>query len=206
MVSPDTNRSARWRRAAVRSTAVLLALGAAYAVVVSPGRLAAIADPGQSAPQAQLARAIGTRITFTVTQSAEFAAASKDQITIIFSDRSWSGPSAPTPLFGEDILQEFSFSARDFEGRNSSLTFTRLVKDQSFLSARFIRVVNHGGEGWGGGTLSMAVDGQPAIDRVPLTPRKGVSRKGFQDWNRERWSDRTYWEADLPRIIRRAKY
>jgi hypothetical protein len=206
MVSPDTSRSSRRRRAAVRSIAVLLALVVAYAVAATSGRSAAIARSGQSAPQAQLARAIGTRITFTVTQSTEFAAGSKDQITIIFSDRSWNGPTAPTPIFGDDILQEFSFSARDFDGRNNSLTFTRLVKDQSFLSARFIRVINHGGEGWGGGTLSMSVDGQPAIDRVALTPRKGASRKGFQDWNRERWSDRTYWEADLPKIIRRYKY
>ncbi|HJZ70471.1 MAG TPA: hypothetical protein VKE51_01960 [Vicinamibacterales bacterium] len=179
---------------------------ACCAAVAIPALVAVHARSDQSAPQAQAARAIGTRITFTVTQSTEFAAGSKDQITIIFSDRSWNGPVAPTPIFGDDILQEFSFSARDFEPRRNSLTFTRYVKDQSFLSARFIRVVNHGGEGWGGGTLSMSIDGQPAIERVALTPRKGAAAKGLQNWNRERWSDRTYWEEDLPKIIRRYKY
>jgi hypothetical protein len=177
---------------------------ACCAVVAAAEMFAVAAGPEQSAVQSQTLRAIGTRITFTVTQSSEFAAGSKDQITIIFSDRSAGGP--PNPIFGDDILQEFSFSARDFVSGRNSLTFTRFVKDQSFLNARFIRVVNHGGEGWGGGTLSMLVDGQPVLDKVPLTPRKGAGGKGLQDWNRDRWSERTYWEQDLPKIIRRYKY
>jgi hypothetical protein len=182
-------------------------LFACCAAVAAAEMFAVAARPEQSAVQSQTLRAIGTRITFTVTQSSESAAGSKDQITIIFSDRSASGPAPPSPIFGDDILQEFSFSARDFASGRNSLTFTRFVKDQSFLNARFIRVVNHGGEGWGGGLLSMAVDGQPVLDRVPLTPRKGAGGKGLQDWNRERWSQRTYWEQDLPKIIKpRYKY
>jgi hypothetical protein len=182
------------------------ALIACCTVVATTGLFVVTARSEQSAAQTQTLRAIGTRITFTVTQSAEFAAGSKDQITILFSDRSWGGAAAPNPIFGDDILQEFSFSARDFVAGRNALTFTRFVKDQSFLNARFIRVVNHGGEGWGGGTLSISVDGQPVLERVALSPRKGAAGKGLQDWNRERWSDRTYWEEDLPKIIRRYKY
>src|SRR5262245_23895311 len=193
MVSLHTSQWFRQRAFGVRAVFVLAVVAAALAIQALSGRADATARAAQSAPQAQLARAIGTRITFTVTQSSEFAAGSKDQITIIFSDRSWSGAAPPTPIFGDDILQEFSFSARDFTSGRTSLTFNRYVKDQSFLGARFIRVVNHGGEGWGGGTLTMSVDGQPVIERVALSPRKGAGGKGLQDWNRDRWSDRTYW-------------
>jgi hypothetical protein len=157
--------------------------------------------PPQNAAQMQTQRAIGTRITFVVTQSPELAARSTDQITILFSDRSWAGATAPSPIFGDDILQEFSFSARDFDARNT-LTFSRLVRDQTFLSSRFIRVVNHGGQGWGAGTLSVLVDSQPILDKVPMQPRKGDPRKGLQYWNRERWSERAYWEMELPRTKR----
>jgi hypothetical protein len=189
------------RRVAVRSLAALSMLAASYAIATAAGRSVSGAPPDQSAGQAQIARAIGTRITFIVTQSTEFAAGSNDQITILFSDRSWAATTVPpTPTFGEDILQEFSFSARDFDGTsNNTLTFTRFVKDQSFLSARYIRVINHGVEGWGGGTISMSVDGQPILDKEPLQPRKGAGKKGLQDWNRGHWADRTYWEKELPR-------
>jgi len=206
MASPHSNQVSRSRAVGVYPVVALVVVAAAFAIPAVSGRGDASAGAAQSAPQAQLARAIGTRITFTMTQSNEFAAGSKDQITIIFSDRSWSGAAPPTPIFGDDILQEFSFSARDFTSGRNSLTFNRYVKDQSFLGARFIRVVNHGGEGWGGGTLTMSVDGQQVIERVPLSPRKGAGGKGLQDWNRDRWSDRTYWEEDLPKIMRRSKY
>lgn len=182
-------------------TGLLLMVGIAYAAGLR-ARPSGDEAPGfQSAAQTQTQRAIGTRITFVVTQSPEFASRSKDQITIMFSDRSWSGVTAPNPMFGDDILQEFSFSARDFDARNS-LTFSRVVRDQTFLSARIIRVVNHGGEGWGAGTLSMSVDGQPILNKVAMQPRKGDPKKGLQDWNRERWKERTYWEMDLPRMRR----
>lgn len=181
---------------------MILVVAVAYAAGIHAGPSAGEAHFPQSAAQTQTQRALGTRVTFAVTQSPEFAARSKDQITIVFSDRSWVGAPAPTPIFGDDILQEFSFSARDFDGARNSLTFSRVVRDQTFLSARFIRVVNHGDEGWGAGTISMSVDGQPILNKVSMQPRKGESKKGLQDWNRERWKERTYWEMELPRFKR----
>jgi len=200
----DTSRSRR--RVAVRSLTALSLLAAAYAIAATAGRSVAGAGADQSAAQAQIARAIGTRITFTITQSNEFASGSKDQIMILFSDRSWNGPTPPLPLFGDDVLQEFTFSAQDFDAGRTTLSFTRLVKDKSFLNAPYIRVVNHGVEGWGAGTISMSVDGQPVLDKVPMQPRKGVAKKGLQNWNREHWNDRTYWEEALPKISRRYTY
>ena len=204
MLRSPATRSSRGRRVAAAALVTVSVGAVVYLAGATPLRLTAASGAGQSAPQAQIARTIGTRITFTITQSTEFAAGSNDQITILFSDRSWEGPTAPAPfpLFGDDIQQEFSFSARDFE-KSNQLTFTRFVKDQSFLSARFIRLINHGGEGWGGGTITMLVDGQPILNKEPLQPRKGAGKKGFQDWNRVRWSDRTYWEKELPRSPRK---
>ena len=144
-----------------------------------------------------------TRVTFVVTQTTEPAARSRDQITIVFSDRSWAAVAIPpAPLFGEDILQEFSFSAADFEKRDS-LTFTRVVRDQTFLAAKYIRVMNHGNEGWGGGTISISVDGKPVLERVGMRPRKGDPTEGLKNCNPREWRNRTYWEEELDRVRRK---
>jgi hypothetical protein len=192
-------------------TAVLAAVvgGVVAGATIGDNRPVAAA---QSAPQAQVQQALrdkpgaparASRVTFVVTQTTEFAARSKDQITIVFTDRSWEGISVPpTPLFGEDILEEFSFSAADFDKR-TSLTFTRVVRDAAFLAARYIRVMNHGDEGWGGGTLSMSVDGKPVLDRVDMRPRKGDPTEGLKDCNRLEWRNRTYWETELDRVRRK---
>lgn len=158
------------------------------------------------APQTAMPQTLKTpaspiyRITFTVTQTTEFAADSKDQITIIFSDRSWGTmTSPPAPLFGEDIAEEFSFSAADFEKR-LSLTFTRIVRDLSFLSSRYIRVINHGNQGWGGGSITMLVNGRREILNVTMRPRKGNPTAGIKGGNPDEWKDKTYWEEELDRI------
>jgi hypothetical protein len=186
-------------RTAIAVIAATLMLAAAYSAVVQTRASAPAPSAEQSAALTQTQRAIGTRVTFVVTQVPGLTGRSSDQITIVFSDRpgnAWKLP--PSPIFGDDIVQEFSFSARDFDSRNS-LTFSRLVRDQSFLLARYIRVINHGGQGWGGGTLSMTVDGQPILNNVSMQSRKGDAKKGLQDWNRERWNDKSYWEMILPR-------
>jgi hypothetical protein len=171
------------------------------------------AAAAQNAPLAQLEQTLrgtpsaggrATRVTFGVTQTTEFASRSKDQITIVFSDRSWAATTVPpTPLFGEDIQQEFSFSAADFD-KGNSLTFTRIVRDQAFLGAKYIRVMNHGDEGWGGGTISISVDGRAVLERVDMRPRKGDPGEGLKDCNRLTWRNRTYWEEELDRVRRKA--
>jgi hypothetical protein len=137
----------------------------------------------------------GSKLTFRISEGSSFASDSDDQITIIFSDRTWSGTAPPYPLFGDDILAEFSFSAVDVTSTRS-LSFNRIVRDMSFLDARYIRVVNHGGEGWGGGTLLILLDGKRIIGPVKLEPVSGPAR-GMQNWNRKKWPARTYWERDL---------
>lgn len=133
-------------------------------------------------------------VEFTVTQNTDCnGPASNDQITILFSNAEVS-QNMPMPVFGEDIIAEFSFSARDVKG---ALTFRRRVTDRSFLNARFIRVVNAGGDGWCSGFLSLSVDGRPILNRTPMFPRKGNQRNAIQDWNRDQWPGKTYWEAPL---------
>lgn len=211
----DPQISWQRRRQARRGLSVAaLVMTALAAAVVLVARHAPPARADQSAGQTVAQQAIktrppaGTRVTFVVTQGSEAFGRSKDQITIVFSDRSWRGAVPPSPLFGEDILQEFSFSATDFDKRNM-LTFSRIVRDQTFLGAKFVRVINHGDEGWAGGTLSIAIDGQPLFgqERVSMLPRTGDPTKGIQDWNRYQWRNRTYWEAELDQLRQlRRKY
>ncbi len=120
-------------------------------------------------------------------------------MTIIFANRSVEGPRAPRPFFGEDIVQEFSFSGMEFV--NNQLRFTRRVSDKSFLDARYIRVVNHGSNSWDGEQISLTVDGQDILRNVRMAPRLGVpASKGFQKFNPQEWASRSYWEAELPKF------
>jgi hypothetical protein len=157
----------------------------------------ASAGSGQSAMQRRVQDYL---VTFEVTESTEMAAGSVDQVTILFSNRVIDVPAPPSPVFGDDILAEFSFSGLDVAG--GRLRFSRRVPDRSFLEARYVRVVNSGGDGWGGATLTMAVDGEPVLTRVDLTKRKGQAGKGLQDWNRKNWRQRTYWEGELQALAR----
>ena len=124
---------------------------------------------------------------------------------IVFANRSVEGPRPPRPFFGEDIVQEFSFSGADFVG--NQLRFTRRVNDKSFLDARYIRVVNYGEDGWDGESITMTVDGQEILRNVRMSPRIGAEpAKGIQKFNPREWSSRTYWEADLSQFRKYSKY
>jgi hypothetical protein len=142
-------------------------------------------------------RLTGYRVTFQITEnSKQTAPATNDQITIVFSNRSVEGTSPPRPLFGDDIVQEFSFSGMDFG--SGQLRFSRRVRDKSFLGARYIRVVNHGSDGWQGDRIWLTVDGEEILPGVSMTPRAGSEPwKGIQKFNPREWSGRTYWEAEL---------
>lgn len=164
----------------------------------SPGIVAAGGADTRQLPISQSYRSIGYQVTFFVTQSPGSSSSSTDQITIAFANRSIEGPRPPKPFFGEDIVQEFSFSAVDFV--NNQLRFTRRVNDKSFLDARYIRVMNYGGDGWGGDQISLTVDGQEILRSVRMTARLiGDASKGLQNCNPRGWSGRTYWEAELAR-------
>lgn len=178
-------------------TALLLRMRGRIARLCPLLGVALVAWPSAAIGQASmqsLAR-VSSVVEFTVTQNADCGnPGSSDQITVLFSSAEVS-PRVPPSVFGDDILAEFSFSAGDLV--NGTLTFRRRTADRSFLNARFIRVVNAGANGWCSGTLTMIVDGRPVLSRVPMFPRKGNSRNGLQDWNREQWGGKTYWEAPL---------
>ena len=175
----------------------VIGLGMVAIVVAS-----AAARAGQSALQLRALQ--GFLVTFEVTQSSSGTATSTDQITILFSNVRGNSPQPPTPMFGDDIQQEFSFSALDVPG-GRPLQFSRRVKDKSFLDAAYVRVVNHGGDGWNGAILTMRVDGELILDRVDLSQTQGEKGKGLQDYNRRNWRGRTYWEGDLKSLRGRAK-
>jgi hypothetical protein len=143
-------------------------------------------------------------VTFEVrTASGRLGGGSTDQITIVFSNSKAPGPlvvGAPRPLLGEDVIQEFSFSSRDLVN-DQPFTFTRRVRDLTFLDARYIRVINTGTDGWAGEYLSITVDKNRILDRRTLYPRQGrQSEGGIEKFNRGQWPDRVYWEADLQQL------
>jgi hypothetical protein len=173
-----------------------MALVALLAAVENHFRVSAVPPAGGQPPTSQL-RLTGYQVTFRLTQNAkQIAPATNDQITIVFSSRSVEGPRPPRPLFGDDIVQEFSFSGMDFA--NGQLRFSRRVRDKSFLGARYIRVVNHGSDGWQGDRIWLTVDGEEILPGVSMTPRAGSDPgKGIQKFNPRDWRGRTYWEAEL---------
>ena len=173
-----------------------IALGAGLAAWA--GRLADV-SPAHAMP-------LGYQVTFQLTQSQKsLGPSTSDQVMIVFANRSVEGPRPPRPFFGEDIVQEFSFSGADFVG--NQLRFTRRVNDKSFLDARYIRVVNYGEDGWDGESITMTVDGQEILRNVRMSPRIGAEpAKGIQKFNPREWSSRTYWEADLSQFRKYSKY
>jgi len=192
----------------MRRTRATVSVAIAVALGLTAETLDSVAlgptNPAQL-PMAQYSRSIGYQVTFAITQNPKATApASDDQLTVIFANHSVEGPRPPKPFFGEDIVQEFSFSGTDFA--NNQLRFTRRVNDKSFLDARYIRVVNYGTDGWEGDQISLTVDGQEVLKNVPMMPRLGrTGSKGLQNFNPRNWSGRSYWEAELSRARQSAK-
>jgi len=152
------------------------------------------AAQAQGGPRGRL---FGYQVTFRFTQNAaQLAHNTSDQLTVVFSSRSAEAPRPAQPFFGDDILQEFSFSGEDFV--KDQLEFTRRMMDKSFVDAPYIRVINHGSDGWEGDKIWLTVDGEQILNGVSMSPRVGPGRaKGFQLFNPGKWQERSYWEAPL---------
>jgi hypothetical protein len=165
------------------------------------GPLSAAPPPSRAAPGRSV-------VEFEIkTALSGLGGSSSDQISIIFADVSADSPLLPSPLFGGDIRAEFSFSALDARvGR--ILAFSRRVNDVSFLDSPFIRVVNHGSDGWAGEWISLRVDGRPVLNQQSLYPRRGRNAKiGIEKFNPAQWSEKAFWEAPLQSIrLDRKKY
>jgi hypothetical protein len=175
---------------------------AALALTATAFDTVALGRPGSG--QAALQYRPVYSVTFQVTQSAKTVGpTTDDQLTILFSNRSAEGPAPPRPFFGEDIVQEFSFSGVDFVG--NQLRFTRRVSDKSFLDARYIRVVNYGSDGWEGDRISLVVDGQDILRNVQMTRIGPGAARGMQKFNPREWGSRSYWEGELGQYRRSFK-
>ena len=154
----------------------------------------------------------GFLVTFVVfqrrTQSSD---RSDDQITIIFAEapldmdlrlgarRSARSGGAPDPMFGEAIVQEFSFSGLDVP-EEGPLVFERIVRDLAFVEAPFIRVVNHGTDQWHGRSLLLEIDGEQVFE-LEIEPRMCATGEdslgeGLQNFNRKDWDECVFWEAE----------
>ena len=196
----DERQASAKRRSELRcaTTALALVLGtaAAWPVVSAPIDL--------QSPQAAYAR-LGYLVSFRFTQNSQLPAhGTNDQITVIFSSRTVEGTQPPRPFFDVDILQEFSFSGRDFQ--KDELQFTRRVRDKSFLEATYIRVVNYGEDSWSGERIWLTVDGEQILSGVSISPRTpGPSNAPFTNFNPEKWQRRNYWEAPLKSLRPAAK-
>ena len=103
---------------------------------------------------------------------------------------------------GENILAEFSFSAHDVPA-GQSISFSRLVQSTSFLDSRYIRVYNHGTDGWEGDYISIKVDDLVVLNRQSLFPRVGRNNNmegNIVKFSPEYWDGSRYWEEQLQRI------
>lgn len=128
-----------------------------------------------------------------------------DQITILFSNAAVDLRRPPTTPFGDGVVEQISFSGRDFPKPNSRVSFSKRVQSRSFLDCRYIRVVNAGTSPWAPTNISLRVDGQKVLDRVSMYPRKGVSAKGgIVRWNPADWRP-VFWEAELFRYYHPSK-
>jgi len=157
----------------------------------------------QSLVVAQSNRASGHEVVFELrTSTTAIGRASDDQLTIVFSNASGELSTPPTPLLGQDVLAEFTVSG--FDARPGQVSrIVRFVPDDSFLNARFVRVINHGADGWGGESISLTIDGRTVLSRQSLFPRKGARLDGgIEKYNRLQWRERIYWEQELQRIRR----
>ncbi|HEY7055035.1 MAG TPA: hypothetical protein VH458_00855 [Vicinamibacterales bacterium] len=133
---------------------------------------------------------------FLVTFEFEQTVPTTDQITTMFTNVPADFKILPSPVFGTEIVQEFSFSGRDFP--TGTVRFSRRVRDRSFLDCRYIRVVNHGSSKWSPTTISLSVNGQRILDNVSMFPRKGADPKGgLEGWTRDRTP--VFWEGELQR-------
>jgi hypothetical protein len=179
-------------RRATTGLALLIGMAAAW-----PGVIAFSGTQG--APQAAYSR-LGYLVSFRFTQNSTLPAhGTNDQITVIFSSRTVEGTQPPRPFFDVDILQEFSFSGRDFQ--KDELQFTRRVRDRSFVDAAYIRVVNYGEDSWSGQRIWLTVDGEQILNGVAISPRTpGPSNDPFTNFNPENWRKRNYWEGSLQRL------
>jgi hypothetical protein len=159
----------------------------------------AIGLSAQSGMQRAIQQSRDLALEFEVTQASSCVnPPSLDQITIVFSNQAAENLPPPPPALGEDVVAEFSFSARDIV--KDKLTFKRRIRDRSFLDARFIRVVNLNGDSWCSGLLSLSVDGRMLLKRVSMGDRTGPA-SGLQDWNRNSWAKRTYWQKNLQPLL-----
>jgi hypothetical protein len=186
----------------MRRPALLLLCCCAFILAVSP-RAASPQMQQASKSRAQMPAVPSGRhmVEFEVrTGLTGLGGPSTDLMLIVFSNRSADTPLVPSPLFGDDILAEFAFSGRDAPP-GKALIFRRYVADVSFLSARYIRLVNQGLDSWAGESISLRLDGKAVLDRESLYPRKGAQAKGgIEKFDASDWKDRNFWEADLQRI------
>jgi hypothetical protein len=181
-------------------------IGAAAATSAGPPVTQAQSAVQQNRPQ-QAAEKSEKVITFFIRSApAKPGGNSNDLITIQFSSSSAAVRQAPQPLFDRDVVAEFSFSAIDAQGRDP-FKFQRLISDTTFLNSRFIRVINHGNDGWAGDSIAITMTDLVTrgltriLDQQSMYPRRGYSRDGgIQSFNSLNWAQRTYWEADFQRI------
>jgi hypothetical protein len=173
--------------------ALILLCGGWQVFGVSPTPLLTDRPSAQSSSQRYVA---DYQVLFEFTEEA--GGSTEDQLTVVFSNRSVEGAAPPTPFFGEDILQEFSFSGSNIV--RNQLRFSRRVRDKSFIDARYIRVINHGQDGWAGDKISLTVDGEAILRGVGMWPRRkagGPGRGAIEKFNPREWPLRSYWEAEL---------
>jgi hypothetical protein len=177
--------------------ALILFCGGWQVLSFSPTPLPTDGPLGQSSSQRSAA---DYQVVFEFTESGkELGGSTDDQLTVVFSNRSVEGVAPPVPFFGEDILQEFSFSGSSFV--KNQLRFSRRVRDKSFVDARYIRVINHGVDMWAGDRISLTVDGEAILRGVGMMPRRRATgqnpRGGIEKFNPKDWAMRSYWEAEL---------
>jgi archaellum component FlaC len=140
-------------------------------------------------------------ITFEVTTKKQQNAETEDQLTIVFSDK--SAEDMAFPDFGNSVIEEFSFSGYDVIN-DKTLKLTRKVRDLSFLNAHYIRILNHGTDGWHANEMSLYLDGKLVLKNIKIYPNTGPNKSEYaiENFNKKYWNDRSYWEMDLQKAFK----
>jgi len=139
-------------------------------------------------------------ITFEIAIKQQQNAETEDQLTIVFSDQ--SAESIGFPDFGNSVIEEFSFSGYNFKN-DKVFKFARKVRDLSFLNAHYMRIINHGSDGWHANKISLYLDEKLILQNINIYPNNGPKKSEYaiENFNDKYWDSRSYWEIDLQKTI-----
>jgi hypothetical protein len=194
--------STRLRALACRDTPLRIAAGAALLVmtVFAPGTGVPAAHGAASTAQiAGRPPARTTIVTFEFTQAIETKGA---DILILFSSKSGPAPAGKGDLGCGAPASDLRFTFPNQQFARGAVRLTRRVLDDAIRNQRYLRVVNCSSAPWEPSAVSLTVGGRPVLNRVPVSPLKGIAASRGIACTGDKPSSCRYWEGELKLIQR----